>query len=715
MPGHGAVVYSPRTSRRISTRLDELHWKSLWASPQYVAEVLMTDLLASLNDAQRRAVTCTDGPLLVLAGAGTGKTRVITVRAAHLMQQGVAPEQILMVTFTNKAAREMQERLCSLAGAAANQATVGTFHRFCMRLIREHAAALDLPPGFGICDSSDQLSAVKGALRELRIAETAVDPRAAQSKISLFKNALISSEQAMDQAEDDWDIMVARCYTKYEEHLRRHRMLDFDDFLLFALRLLEEKEELRKQIAARYRYVMVDEYQDTNAPQYRIVRALVQDHRNLCVVGDDDQSIYAWRGADVRRILDFEKDFPGAENVRLETNYRSTAEILDAANKVIRNNPKRHDKELISALGAGSTVSVMGMEDEDHEASFVAGEIRYQVESQEERYGDFAILCRTGQQPRAFEAELRSAGIPYRLVGGTSFFDRKEVRDVLAYLRLLANPADESAFLRIANTPPRGIGKGSLDRVVERATELGDTAWRAFRSMVDAGEISGAPARGFTALREILNQAHVVLQEGDLPRLIQEVLALTNYRAEIERIYGDHETQELRWNGVLEVVDFAASFQRKNKKGDLASFLQELSLSTDERDKEEDSGDQVTLMTLHAAKGLEFRRVYLVGLEEGILPHKRAAAEGGVEEERRLMYVGITRAQQDLTITFCGSRTRFGKLQPCHPSRFLFELKEKTPPEGWLATDAPSVVQEAVPVPRNTKKKRPARRPGSRL
>jgi len=670
----------------------------------------MTDLLSSLNDDQRRAVTTTEGPLLVLAGAGTGKTRVITVRAAHLIASGVPAAQLLLVTFTNKAAREMQERLRKLAGKSAEAATVGTFHRFCMRLIREHAEALGLSRSFSICDSSDQLNAVKGALRELRIAETAVDPRAAQSRISLFKNALISSEQAMDQAGDDWDLMVARCFHKYQEHLRRHRMLDFDDFLLFALELLEKHEDIRLQVAARFRYVMVDEYQDTNAPQYRIVRALVRDHSNLCVVGDDDQSIYSWRGADVRRILEFEKDFPGAEEVRLLTNYRSTPEILDAANKVIRNNPKRHDKELVSAASSGSTVSVMGMEDEDHEASFVAGEIRYLVESEQARYGDCAILCRTGQQPRSFEAELRSSEIPYRLIGGTSFFDRKEVRDVLAYLRLLANPADESAFLRIANTPPRGIGKGTLDKVVAHATAAGDTAWRSFKTMVEAEELSGAPVRGFHALREILNQAHALVKEGDFPHLVQELLRLTSYRAEIERIYPDNETQELRWNGVMEVVDFAASYQRKHRNGDLSGLLQELSLSTDERNKEEETGDQVTLMTLHGAKGLEFRRVYLVGLEEGILPHKRAAAEGGVDEERRLMYVGVTRAMEDLTITFCGARTRFGKLQPCHPSRFLFELKEKTPPDGWFATDAPSVVQEAAPVPRATKKKRPASR-----
>ncbi|PCJ53222.1 MAG: AAA family ATPase [Planctomycetota bacterium] len=680
----------------------------------------MSKLLESLNPEQRRAVETTEGPLLVLAGAGTGKTRVITVRTAHLLDQGVKAENLLLMTFTNKAAREMRERLVGLAGKRAKDVTVGTFHSFCIRLLRQHAEKMGLPEGFGICDGSDQMTAIKGALRELRIAEADINPRAAQSKISLYKNSLITPDQALDAAEDDWEISVAHIYGKFEQHLRRSRVIDFDDFLIFALRLLRENEDVRLALEKRYQYVMVDEYQDTNGPQYGIVYELVKNHRNLCVVGDDDQSIYGWRGADISKILGFEKDFHGAVKVHLGTNYRSTVEIIDAANKVIRNNPKRHDKQLRSALGEGSSVAIMRMEDESHEASFICSEIEHLVRVGEAHFRDIAILVRTAQQPRAFEADLRAANIPYHLVGGMSFFDRKEVRDILAYLRLIANPADETSFLRIVNIPARGIGKTTIDKVIAQATADGEGAFVSFRKLVESGEIGGSAAKGFSDLRSSLNLAHTIAQEGDLVRTLRELLTAVQYRAEIDRIYPDDSTRELRWNGVQEVLNFAENFQRKKKQPTLTTFLEELSLN-ENNDKDKDGADDsVTLMTLHAAKGLEFRRVYLVGVEEGILPHARAAAEGNVDEERRLMYVGVTRAQHDLTITYCESRAKFGRLVPCHPSRFLFEMKEKTPPEGWIAAGPAQMVQTAAPVPRDKdkpkvkkkawKKRRPSRR-----
>ena len=673
---------------------------------------LMSKLLEGLNPEQRHAVSTLEGPLLVLAGAGTGKTRVITVRTAHLLDQGVPGENLMLVTFTNKAAKEMRERLLGLAGKKAEEVTVGTFHSFCMRLLREHADKLDLPKTFGICDGSDQIAAVKSALRELRIPEQTINPRAAQSRISLFKNSLTTPKEALDTAEDDWEVGVAHCYAKYEAHLRRSRVLDFDDFLLYALRLLKEREDVRLTLEQKFRYVMVDEYQDTNGPQYGIVHEIVKNHRNLCVVGDDDQSIYGWRGADISKILNFEKDFPGAEKVHLGMNYRSTEEIIDAANKVIRNNPKRHEKALRSALGQGATVAIMRMEDESHEASFVSSEIDHLVRVGEANYGDIAVLVRTAQQPRAFEAELRSAGVPYRLVGGMSFFDRKEVRDLLSYLRLVSNPADETSFLRIANIPARGIGKGSIDKVIARATEEGKGAFQTFRAMIDSGEIGGAPAKGFAALRDSLNHTYRVAQQGDLVNTLRELLASIRYREEIDRIYPDDQTRDLRWNGVQEVLNFAENYSRKaGKKASLAGFLEELTMNESEQRDKEDEGDAVTLMTLHAAKGLEFRRVYLVGVEEGILPHQRAATDGTVEEERRLMYVGVTRAQQDLTITYCEARAKFGKLKPCHPSRFLFEMKEKEPPEGWIPAGAPQLAQVAAPVPRNQPKKKSKGRP----
>ena len=646
----------------------------------------MKKLLGALNEDQRRAVKTTEGPLLVLAGAGTGKTRVITVRAAFLLSEGIAPESILLVTFTNKAAREMRERLKAMVGKRAELITCGTFHSFCIRLLREHHAKLDLPQGFGICDSSDQMTALKGALRELRIPEQQVNPRAAQARISLYKNSSISPAQALDEAADDWEIAVAHCFRKYEEHLRRSRVLDFDDFLLFAMRLLTEHEDVREQLEERYKYVMIDEYQDTNGPQYGIMHAIVRGHRNLCVVGDDDQSIYGWRGADISKILGFEKDFPGAGKVHLGINYRSTEEIIDAANKVIRNNPKRHEKALRSAIGPGSSIPILRMDDETHEASYIATEIAALVRDGSNQFRDIAILVRTAQQPRVFEAELRSFAIPYRLVGGMSFFDRKEVRDILSYLRLIANPQDETSFLRIANIPARGIGKTTMDKVVAAATESGVGAFATFRRLVEEGTIGGAAARGFEKLREGLNVAHAYAQQGDLVFTLTELLNLVDYRAEVDRIYPDDQTRELRWNGVMEILNFAENYQRKAKKPTLTDFLEKLSLDEgDRKDKDDDSGDAVTLMTLHAAKGLEFRRVFLVGVEEGILPHGRAVAEDTVEEERRLMYVGVTRAKHELSISYCAARAKFGKLVPCHPSRFLFEMKEKTPPEDWCA------------------------------
>jgi DNA helicase-2/ATP-dependent DNA helicase PcrA len=668
-------------------------------------------LLGGLNEDQRRAVKTTEGPLLVLAGAGTGKTRVITVRTAFLLSQGVAPESILLVTFTNKAAREMRERLKKMVGKKAESLTCGTFHSFCIRLLREHHAKLGLPEGFGICDSSDQMTAIKGALRELRIPEQQVNPRAAQSRISLFKNSCIAPDQAIDEAADDWELAVAHCFRKYEEHLVRSRVLDFDDFLLYAMRLLEEHEDVREQLETRYQYVMIDEYQDTNGPQYGIMHAIVRGHRNLCVVGDDDQSIYGWRGADISKILGFEKDFPGADKVHLGINYRSTEEIIDAANKVIRNNPKRHEKALRSAVGPGASIPIMRMDDETHEATYIATEISELVRSGQNCYGDIAILVRTAQQPRAFEAELRGFEIPYRLVGGMSFFDRKEVRDILSYLRLIANPADETSFLRIANIPARGIGKTTIDKVIKAATESGAGAFPTFRRLVEDGTVGGAAAKGFVRLRESLNVAHAYAQQGDLVFTLTELLNLIEYRAEVDRIYPDDQTRELRWNGVMEILNFAENYQRKAKKPTLTDFLEKMSLDeTDRKDKDDDGGDSVTLMTLHSAKGLEFRRVFLVGVEEGNLPHARAAAEDTIDEERRLMYVGVTRAQQDLSISYCAARAKFGKLVPCHPSRFLFEMKEKTPPDDWVAAGSAPPPLPPPAAKKKAKRKRARRR-----
>jgi DNA helicase-2/ATP-dependent DNA helicase PcrA len=674
-------------------------------------------LLEGLNEEQRRAVEQTEGPVLVLAGAGSGKTRVITRRLAYLLSRGASASSLLAVTFTQKAAREMRGRVAKLVGAAtARELTVSTFHSFCVRLLREHAVQAGLPPRFAICDESDQLTTVKNALRDLRIAEARVHPKAALSRISLFKSRLVTPQGALDEAADDFEELVARAYRGYDDLLRRSRSVDFDDLLLLANRLLAGSSDVRRKLQERYRYLMVDEYQDTNGPQYEILRHLAGKRRNLCVVGDDDQSIYGWRGADVRKILGFEKDFPGTTVIRLETNYRSTEPILAAANAVIRNNRSRHEKVLKAACGPGEPVRTIPMHDEEHEAEFVVDEIAREVRNGRARFGDFAVLFRTAVQPRTFEARLRSGRIPYELVGGMSFFDRKEVRDVLAYLRLAANPHDESSLLRVINVPARGIGKTTLERLLDRATTDGVSAG----VVADRDAVEGVPPE---AMEKIRGFRRTMAEVGPracavgLTQSIREMLLAVRYADEIDRCYPDAVTRQARWAAVEEVLNLAENHARRHPSPSLEAFLEEVVLSVEETREEPEEGapkDAVTLMTLHSAKGLEFPRVYLVGIEEGLLPHERSIAEDTVEEERRLMYVGITRARRHLTLTRCSSRAKFGRREACKPSRFLFEMRGETPPPyDNHAHDRPaSPPPPAGPGPAG--KPRPSRRKGPR-
>jgi DNA helicase-2/ATP-dependent DNA helicase PcrA len=646
----------------------------------------MGDLLQGLNREQRDAVTTTEGPLLVLAGAGSGKTRVITVRMAHLLRKRVPARHILAVTFTNKAAREMRERVAGLVGAKkAGELTLGTFHSFCVRALREHGKAVGVARNFSICDASDQLTAFKGALRELRIPETAIQPGALQSRISLFKNRLVESEGFLEKAADDTEELIGRAWRRYEERLRSMRTLDFDDLLLYTLRLLKKHKAVRELFEERYRYVLVDEYQDTNGPQYEILRQIAGRHRNLCVVGDDDQSIYGWRGADVRKILSFEKDFPGAKVVRLETNYRSTPQILAAANKVIAHNPARHEKALRAALPDGPPLTAMRLADETEEAEYVAREIRELVQRREARAGEFAILLRAAALARSFETRLRAHGLPYVLVGGMSFFDRKEVRDVLALLKLVDNPDDEVSLLRVINTPPRGIGKTTIDRLLEHAASHGVSVAHALR---EGHAIEGLPPAAAQAVRSFLDLCETLrgrARKGGVASLVHATLEAVGYRGEVERLYPDPVTFDTRWAAVDEVLQLAAQHDRTRKATSLSTFLQELALTaTDDQDEDgKTERDAVSLMTLHAAKGLEFPRVYLVGLEEGILPHARSVAEDSLEEERRLMYVGVTRARRNLTLTCTVVRNKYGRQVESMPSRFLYEMKGEPPPEGW--------------------------------
>jgi len=673
-------------------------------------------LLAALNEEQRRAVTTTEGPLLVLAGAGTGKTRVVTVRIAHLLGQGVPASAVLAMTFTNKAAREMKERLAALVGRnAAKELTVGTFHSFCARSLREHAAALGLPQGFTICDAADQLATVKSAMRDLSVADTVLHPGRAHARISLLKNQLVTAEEYLDQASDDREELLGRVYQRYDEALRRSRCLDFDDLLLFMRRLLVENAAVRTAFQERYRYLLVDEYQDTNGAQYEIARHIAEAHGNLCVVGDDDQSIYGWRGADVSKILNFEHDFPGAVIVRLETNYRSTEPILAAANAVISCNPERHGKTLRAAQTGGHAPEVRRLDDEMEEADFVVRDLLSRVQRGDVAPGDIGILYRTQQQPRPLETALRAAHVPYVLVGGQSFFDRKEVRDVLAYLRLVVNPEDEASLLRIVNRPARGVGKTSIEKVLALAGERRCGAGEAFDAAVEEGLLSNAATEGARELRAILAR-HAAEQKagGRGGLLVQQIAGLlgdVSYRAEVDRCYPDARVASDRWSAVMEVLDLAENYLSRVSRPSLADFLERLTLAAGDDNTADDAERRgaVTLMTLHAAKGLEFPHVYLVGAEEGLLPHQRSVDEDTVEEERRLMYVGITRAMSRLTISWAGSRSRWGKRDVSMPSRFLFELSGSEPPEGWRGA-MPRETDDPVPTKVRTKQRAPAKK-----
>jgi DNA helicase-2/ATP-dependent DNA helicase PcrA len=670
-----------------------------------------------LNAEQCKAVLTTRGPLLVLAGAGTGKTRVITHRIAHMLAEGVPARAVLAMTFTNKAATEMRERIAKLVPKGrGDDLTVGTFHSFCVRALRQYGERVGVRRNFAICDADDQLMAIKQALRELQIPETAMQPRQCLSRVSLLKNRLVDPAACL-AADNEFEANIGRAYQRYNAGLRASGVLDFDDLLLFMVKLLEDPATLA-EFRERFRYLCVDEYQDTNGPQYEIVRQIGGGHRNVCVVGDDDQSIYGWRGADVSKILNFEKDFPNATVVRLETNYRSTAQILKGANAVIRNNTSRHEKTLRSALGDGQAIAVRRVRDEEVEAQYVVEDILRRVREARKPLGEFAILFRTAVQPRPFEMQLRQHSVPYTLVGGMSFFDRKEVRDVLAFLRLVANPADELSLLRVINTPPRGIGGTSVDRMLAVAAEqrlpLADVIAR-------ASEFPTLPASSMAAAQELMRTlaAQQGLQAGkDLVALVQQVVRAVNYQEEVRRCYPDAPTRAKRWEAVTEIMNMAEVHVRFRADATLATFLEDVTLNAnDDRDEPESRDDKLTLMTLHSAKGLEFGEVYLVGMEEGYLPHSKSIEDGNVDEERRLAYVGITRAKERLTISYAETRARYGQRVTVVPSRFLYEMHGQQPPAAAPAPAAPVAEQRASPARQPAAgRKKPAKKgkPGAR-
>jgi DNA helicase-2/ATP-dependent DNA helicase PcrA len=643
-------------------------------------------LLAPLNPEQREAVLHTEGPLLILAGAGSGKTRVIASRIAHLIGSGrAAADRVLAVTFTNKAAEEMRARVGQLIAVDTRPLWIATFHSICARLLRREAPALGLSRDFVIYDAADQQAAIKQILRELNVDEKTVPPRMALARISHARNRM----EGPEALRGDWnyrDDVLAKVYTRYLQVLRDSNALDFDDLLLRTVELFDRVDAVRARYAARFRYVLVDEYQDTNRPQYLLVKQLAAEHRNLAVVGDPDQSIYKWRGADLRNILDFEQDFPEAQVVRLERNYRSTQVILDAASAVIRRNRNRKEKRLWTERHGGPRIVFFRGVDELEEADFIRRTIRQELASG--GASSVAVLYRMNAQSRALEDALMRDGIPYRIVGGVRFYERKEIKDALAYLKLVLNPHDDVSFRRVVNVPPRGIGKGVMDALEQVGSDTTDapplvaaglTPALPARSMWVRMERALADRRGPTrALTALAAFRDLMVTLGDLAKhesvgtLLERVLERSGYLRSLHEERS--EEAEDRLKNLEELVSAAREFEGRELAPTLGAFVDRLSLLSEADEEQGAKSARVWLMTLHAAKGLEFPIVIIAGMEEGLFPHARSQDDEDLEEERRLCYVGMTRAEDRLLLTSAARRRVFGEYQSTTASRFLEEI-----------------------------------------
>ena len=642
--------------------------------------------LDTLNPEQRDAVETVRGPVLILAGAGTGKTRVITFRIAHMVQRGIAPENILAVTFTNKAAREMLERVNQLLpkrrstdGEKPSRPTVSTFHSLCVRILRQHIELLGYKKNFVIYDESEQLGAIKKILANVSAKGEQTDPRAVLTLLSKFKNGGAAAEAAFK--DPNVSALAEHVRKKYESALKACNAVDFDDLILLTLRLFTEHPEALDACRARFRYVMVDEYQDTNAAQFQLVHALTIKHRNLCVVGDDDQSIYGWRGAEVANLLDLEKHYPEVKVVKLEQNYRSTNTILQAANAVIKNNARRRGKNLWSQNGQGTKIQLHAFDTDDTEARTIAETIEFKRMTQRVPWGDQAILFRTNLQSRPIEMELRKAGIRYHLIGGQSFFDRREVRDFLAYVKTFLNPHDDISLLRIANVPARGLSDVTMERLLGASQERNCSVFTAMRHTDVQASFQGRAREAIQEFLGFVEETRAKLADeafaaksDALEQWSEKFLNDTGYYSELRRSEKNQENAE---NRIRSLRDLIATMDRdgvgKPMSDRLDAFLENITLDS-EREDEKEAGDAVTLITMHSCKGLEYPHVYVVGLEDGLLPHSRSKVEGTMDEERRLFYVAITRAKRELMISHCGGRKKYGQVMPCHPSPFLKEL-----------------------------------------
>jgi DNA helicase-2/ATP-dependent DNA helicase PcrA len=649
--------------------------------------------LADLNPAQREAVLATEGPVLVVAGAGSGKTRVLTHRIAHLVTAcGVKPQEILAITFTNKAAGEMKERLEGILGDVAQRMWVMTFHAACGRILRREAPGLGYRSNFTIYDQADQVRLVKQCLEELDRDPKRFVPRGIHAQISNAKNQLIGPEEYKSRVASFYDQTVADVYGLYQRRLHASNAVDFDDLLMLTVEVLERFPEARTRWQKAFRYVLVDEYQDTNHAQYRLLQLLAGEHRNVFAVGDPDQSIYAFRGADIRNILEFERDFGGAKQIALEQNYRSTNSVLRAANAVIANNRERKPKSLWSELGEGDPVRAIEVEDEHAEARFVAAEVASLVDEGWSG-SEIAVFYRTNAQSRVLEDVLVRQEIPYQVIGGPKFYERAEIKDAMAYLQVIDNPFDAVSLTRIANRPRRGIGDASLARLQTFADSQGISLWESLERADEAG-VGAAPLKAVERFRTLMQSSMAGALELSVPEVLERVLERSGY---LEALEAERTVEaQGRIENLLELVGVAREYQERAEEPTLSEFLQQLSLYSDQDDLSAERS-LVTLMTLHNAKGLEFRAVFLIGMEEGVFPHSRSLEEQGLEEERRLAYVGLTRAKERLTLTHAASRSLWGSRGYNLPSRFLDELpqdeieRERLRPASWSGYGAPTV------------------------
>ncbi|WP_435922651.1 DNA helicase PcrA [Paenibacillus sp. DYY-L-2] len=654
--------------------------------------VNIQEAVARLNPEQRKAVETTEGPLLIMAGAGSGKTRVLTHRIAYLIATRKAPPwAILAITFTNKAAREMQDRVSRLVGGSEGRDIwVSTFHSMCVRILRRDIERIGFTSNFSILDSGDQLSVIRNCMKELNIDTKKFEPKAVQSMISTAKNELVTPKQYEQKVGDYFEGIVAKVYDLYQRKLRNNNSLDFDDLIMKTIELFNNEPQVLDFYQKKFSYIHVDEYQDTNRAQYMLCRMLADKHHRICVVGDSDQSIYRWRGADISNILNFEKDYPEATTIMLEQNYRSTSTILNAANGVIGRNTGRKPKNLWTDKGDGDKIQVYRADSEHDEGYFITSEISQHVKNGR-AYRDHAILYRTNAQSRVIEEILIKSDIPYQIVGGIKFYDRKEIKDLLGYLRLLSNPDDDISLTRIINVPKRGIGDTTVGKLADAAAERGTSIYKVLQTVDDLG-FAGRTRNALVEFYDMIAALHQMVEFLSVTELTEKLLEMTQYRLELQ----NENTLEsrARLENIDEFLSVTMEFENNNEDKSLVSFLTDLALiadidsMNDNGDAEKANDDAVVLMTMHSAKGLEFPVVFIIGMEEGVFPHSRAFLDNEeLEEERRLAYVGITRAEEKLYLSCAQMRTLFGRTTANAPSRFLDEIPEDLKEDTGVARD----------------------------